>query len=198
MSHGGWPAMTPRRRALGYVVLLIVVLGLAAYVVYVQAFMPLSREAEALNRRVRVTRQKIASLPKKAETLASLREEYGQTVKALEELESTVTQEEGMPYFLRDLESASFASGATVVSVSAGSMTGASPYGELPVVIGISGSYTQVRAFVNGLLSLGRAMSVKTLRLSAPRGANASTGAPVLDATLAVIMYVMPEGGREE
>lgn len=190
--------MTPRRRALGHVVLLVVVLGLAAYVAYVRAFVPLSREAEDLNRRVKATRQKMTSLPRKAETLAGLREEYGETLKALEELQTTVAHEEGMPYFLRDLEIASFASGATVVSVSAGSMTSASPYGELPIVIGILGSYTQVKAFVNDLLSLGRALSVKTLRLSASRGASASTGAPVLDATLDLILYVVPEGGRRE
>ncbi|MEW6229299.1 MAG: type 4a pilus biogenesis protein PilO [Bacillota bacterium] len=190
--------MTPRKRALQYAALLVVALAFAGYVVYAQAFMPLSREARSLSLRVKATRQKIESLPKTAEALARLREEHVQTVEALEELESAVTQAEGMPYFLRDLERASSASGVTVVSVSAGSLTSSSPYAELPVAIGISGSYVQVKAFVDELLSLGRAMSVRTLRLSASRRSNGSGGAPVLDATLAVVLYIMPEGGRRE
>lgn len=190
--------MRPRRRVLGRAALFAAVLALAAYVVYVRAFVPLSRDAEGLDERMGVARQNMAGLPEKAGTLARLRGEYVQTALALEELESTVTRGEGIAYFLGDLENASSASGVTVVSLSVGVLERSSPYAELPMTVGVSGSYPQVRAFVNELLSQRRALSVRTIRLSASRGTDVAGGAPVLDAGFVVVLYVMPEGGRKE
>lgn len=190
--------MTQRRQVLGHVALFVVALALATYVVYARGFAPLARESKSLNQRMKVTRQKLTELPEKAETLARLRGEYAQTAETLGEFESTVTRGDGIPYFLRDLENTSSASGVTVVSLSTGPLAGSGPYAELPVTIQVSGSYPQVKAFLSELFSLGRAMSVRTMRLSAPRGAEVAGGTPALDATFVLVLYVMPEGGRKE
>ncbi len=188
--------MKPPGRALRQGALLAVGLALAGYIVHVWLILPLSRQAEELAARLSATRQRMAELPAKAEALGRLREDYAETVKALEALEATVMLPDGVPYFLRDLEAVSDSSGATVVSVSMAALARSKPYVELPLTINVSGSYAQISAFADELLAEGRAMAVKTLRLAARRQATAAGGSGrSLDATIGVVLHVMPEGG---
>lgn len=187
--------MSGRSRVPTYVFASVLGLALAGYVFYAYVISPMSREAADLSQRLDLMSRRIGSITQKSETLASLRAEYEESLKSLQEIDQTVTRETGIPHFLRDLEKVSSASGATLASLSLGSPSASSPYGEIPFTVQVQGSYQQVKAFLDRLLSLGRAMSVRGVRLGAPRETGDAAGAHALDATFSVVLYVVPKGG---
>ncbi len=177
------------------VLALVFALELAGYAFYGYVLSPMWREAADLSQRLDLISRRIGSIAQRGETLASLRAEYEDALKSLQEIDSTVTRETAIPYFLRDLENVSSASGAAVVSLSLGSPSISSPYAETPLTIEVQGSYQQVKAFLDRLLSLGRAMSVTGVRLGGPRGSGDVARPQALDATFSVVLYVVPKGG---
>ena len=187
--------MSSRSQMPRYILVLTVGLALAGYVFYAYVLSPISREAADLSQRLDIVSRRIGSIAQKGETLASLRAEYEEALKALQAIDSIVTRETGIPYFLRDLDRVSSASGVAVVSLSIGSLASSSPYAEVPFTIEVQGSYQQVKTFLDKLLSLGRAMSVRGVRLAAPRGTSDAGGAQTLDAALSMVLYVVPKGG---
>ncbi len=181
-----------------YALLVVAAVGAGAYLAYSRTIAPLWREAAELERRIERVRRDIDALPEKAQALARVREEYVAAVNAVEEFEVGITRREDVPYLLRDLEDACNKSGVSVASVSTDAIRDSSPYAELPVTVTVSGSYSQVAAFVRTLLSKGRAMSVSTLRLAASGDETGPGGAPVLEATFALTVFLTPQGGRAE
>jgi len=178
-----------------YIVVLALGLGIAGYVFYACVFSPMSRTAAELSQRLDEVSLRIGSVAEKSETLRTLRDEYEKALKSFQAIDSTVTKEEGIPYFLRDVERASWASGATLQSLSLEPPSVSSPYVEVPVTIGIKGSYRQVKTFLTEILSAGRAMSVRAVRLAASGGTTDPGTAEALEATFSVVLYALPKGG---
>jgi len=190
----------PSRRMLDYIALLALGLGIAGYVFYAYVFSPMSRTAAELANRLDEISVKIGLVAQKSETLRTLRDEYEKALKSLQAIDSTVTREESIPYFLKDVERASRASGATLEVLSLDAPSASSPYTEVPATIAVKGSYRQVRAFLTEILSAGRAISVKTLRLAASGdtthgGAVEPEASEALEATFSVVLYALPKGG---
>lgn len=185
----------PSRRMLEYIVVLALGLGIAGYVFYACVFSPMSRTAAELSQRLDEVSLRIGSVAEKSETLRTLRDEYEKALKSFQAIDSTVTKEESIPYFLRDVERASWASGATLQSLSLEPPSVSSPYVEVPVTIGIKGSYRQVKTFLTEILSAGRAMSVRAVRLAASGGTTDPGTAEALEATFSVVLYALPKGG---
>lgn len=182
-----------------YILILALGFSLAGYVYYAYVFSPMAREAREISQHLEIVARRIGSVAEKGETLAGLRAQYEQALKALQAVDSTVTQERAVPYFLRDLERASSASGAGLESLSMGSLSPSGPYAEVPVTIEVKGSYQQIGTFVKEILSHGRALSVVGVRLAAPGGAgdvDAKT-AETVDATFSLLLYVVPKGGSD-
>ncbi|MGE5593212.1 MAG: type 4a pilus biogenesis protein PilO [Betaproteobacteria bacterium] len=185
----------PSRRMLEYIVVLALGLGIAGYVFYARMFLPMSRTAAELSQRLDEVSLRIGSVAEKSETLRTLRDDYEKALKSFQAIDSTVTKEESIPYFLRDVERASWASGATLQSLSLEPPSASSPYVEVPVTIGVRGSYRQVKMFLTEILSAGRAMSVKAVRLAASGGTADPGTAEALEATFSVVLYALPKGG---
>ncbi|MCR4401751.1 MAG: type 4a pilus biogenesis protein PilO [Firmicutes bacterium] len=170
---------------------------IAGYLVNEWILSPMSGRAAELARRLDIVTSKIGSVAEKGETLASLRREYERAREALQDVDSTITRETGLPYFVRDLERAASASGAALQDLSIGTLTASSPYSEIPVTVKVRGTYRQVQAFLDRTLSVGRTVSVKGIHLLSTGGAGDMGSTQAIDATFSMVLYVVPKGGGD-
>lgn len=176
---------------------LIICLAIIGWIVHSVVFVPMSIELDSIRAETSAISQKIATLPVMIHDLRRMRDDYSQAVSALESINSRVTSEEALPYFIRELEDVSKQAGTDISSVSAGALAAGSYYSRIPMTITFQGSYRQVERFIHGLAKLERAFSVSDLRLESPDFTEREdTGKEhVLDAALSLVVYVVPKGG---
>lgn len=176
---------------------LVICLVIIGWMLHRVVFMPMAIELDSIRAETSAINQRIAALPMMIRDLGRMRDDYAQTVSALERINSRVTSETALPYFIRELEDVAKQSGTKISSVSLGALTAGSYYSRIPMTITFQGSYGQVERFIQGLAKLERAFSVSDLRLESPGGSeHEDTGKEhTLDAVLSLVVYVVPKGG---
>jgi Tfp pilus assembly protein PilO len=176
---------------------LIICLVIIGWILQRVVFVPMSMELDGIRTETSAINQKIAALPVMVHDLRRMRDDYAQAVSALESINSRVTSEAALPYFIRELEDVSKQAGTNISSVSMGTLAAGSYCSRIPMTITFQGSYRQVERFIQGLAKLERAVSVSDLRLESPGFTEHEDigNEHVLDAALSLVVYVVPKGG---
>ncbi len=176
---------------------LIICLVIIGWILHRVVFVPMSMELESVNAETQAINQKMATLPVMIHDLQRMRDDYAQAVSALESINSRVTSEGAVPYFISELEDVSKQAGTKISSVSAGALAAGSYYSKIPMTITFQGSYRQVERFVQGLSKLERALGLTDLRLESPGFSETEdiSEEHILTATLSMVVYVVPKGG---
>jgi len=186
-----------RKLAERRLLILVICLVIIGYCVHKLVFVPVSVELDSVRAKTSDINNKIAELPVKIHDLRRLRDDYAQVVSDLESINSKVTSEAALPYFVKELEDVSKEAGTEISSVSVGALTAGFFYSKIPITVSFQGSYRQVRHFVQGLTRLGRAFRISDLRLE-------SSGSPepagpgeehILNAAFSMVVYIVPKGG---
>ncbi|HXL03753.1 MAG: type 4a pilus biogenesis protein PilO [Firmicutes bacterium] len=177
--------------------ILIICLGIIGYCLHKAVFVPISIELDSVRAEALAVNQKITTLPTKVRDLRRLRDDYREAVFALENINSKVTHESQLPYFVKELEGVSKDAGAKILGISVGNSQAGSFYSKVPITVALRGSYGQIRRFIQGLGKLGRAFSISDLGLESPGSSESEVFVeePVLDASLSLVVYVVPKGG---
>ena len=176
---------------------LIICLVIVGWILHRVVFVPMSMELDSVRAETSAINQKIATLPVMISDLRRMREEYSFAVSALESINSRVTLETALPYFIRELEDVSKAAGTKISSVSMGALAAGPYYSRIPMTITFQGSYLQVERFIQRLAKLERAFSLTDLRLESPGFSEIEdiSEGHVLNTTLSLVVYVVPKGG---
>ena len=176
---------------------LIICLVIIGWILHRVVFVPMSMELESVNAETQAINQKMATLPVMIHDLQRMRDDYAQAVSALESINSRVTSEGAVPYFISELEDVSKQAGTKISSVSAGALAAGSYYSKIPMTITFQGSYRQVERFVQGLSKLERALGLTDLRLESPGFSETEdiSEEHILTATLSMVVYVVLKGG---
>ena len=176
---------------------LIICLVIIGWILHRVVFVPMSMELESVKAETQAINQKMATLPVMIHDLQRMRDDYAQAVSALESINSRVTSEGAVPYFISELEDVAKQAGTKISSVSAGALAAGSYYSKIPMTITFQGSYRQVERFVQGLSKLERALGLTDLRLESPGFSETEdiSEEHILTATLSMVVYVVPKGG---
>jgi Tfp pilus assembly protein PilO len=177
--------------------ILIMCLGIIGYCMYKVVFVPISIELAGVRAETLAINQRMTTLPVKIRDLRRLRDDYTEAVFALEGINSQVTFETQLPYFVKELEDVSKEAGTKISSISIGNSAAGSFYSKIPISVALRGSYGQIRRFIQGLAKLERAFNISDLRLGSPGSSESMdlTEDPVLDAAFSLVVYVVPKGG---
>jgi Tfp pilus assembly protein PilO len=177
--------------------ILVICLGIIGYCLHKVVFVPISVDLDSVRAETLAINHRMAALPMQIHKFRRLRDDYQEALFALESINSQVTHESRLPYFVKDLEDVSKDAGTKVSSISIGTMAAGSFYSKVPVTVALRGSYGQIRRFIQGFVKLGRAFNISDLSLESPGSSEREDSAEehVLDATLSLIVYVVPKGG---
>ena len=113
--------------------ILIMCLGIIGYCLYKVVFVPISIELAGVRAETLAINQRITTLPVKIRDLGRLREDYREAVFALEGINSQVTFETQLPYFVKELEDVSKEAGTKISSISIGNSADGSFYSKIQI-----------------------------------------------------------------